>query len=358
MAGWRWDIFCRVVDNFGDLGVCWRLATQLAAREQTVRLWVDDPSALAWLAPDGCAGVEVIAGRGADADYVPGEVVVEAFGGTLAPNVLAAIARRNRGGGARVCWINLEYLSAEAFVARSHGLASPVHGGPAAGVHKWFFFPGFTPDTGGLLREAGLLERRARFDRADWLARQGLAWKGEPVVCLFCYEPPALGPWLAALARSAASVLVTEGRAAAALRHALAAMPDSWNPDGALQFRFLPYLSQVEFDHLLWAGDCNFVRGEDSLVRALWAGAALVWQAYPQQDDAHHAKLDAFLDWLQAPAPLRRFHRCWNGIDGGPLPAAEWGPWRSVVDQARARLLVQDDLVSRLLRFVAEKSLK
>jgi hypothetical protein len=22
----HWDIFCRVIDNFGDIGVCWRLA--------------------------------------------------------------------------------------------------------------------------------------------------------------------------------------------------------------------------------------------------------------------------------------------------------------------------------------------
>ena len=27
-----WDLFCRVIDNHGDLGVCWRLARDLAAR--------------------------------------------------------------------------------------------------------------------------------------------------------------------------------------------------------------------------------------------------------------------------------------------------------------------------------------
>jgi hypothetical protein len=56
----------------------------------------------------------------------------------------------------RIAWIHLEYLSAQAYAGRSHGLASPVLGGAAAGVHRWFFFPGFTPDTGGLLREAEL----------------------------------------------------------------------------------------------------------------------------------------------------------------------------------------------------------
>ncbi|SPE22999.1 conserved hypothetical protein [Burkholderiales bacterium] len=354
MAGLHWDIFCRVVDNFGDIGVCWRLAAQLAARGHAVRLWIDEPSALAWMAPGGCAGVEVIAGTGAGAHYQPGEVVVEAFGGTLAPNVVAAIGRANRDGGARACWINLEYLSAEPFVARSHALESPVHGGALAGVRRWFYFPGFTSDTGGLLREADLMERRAHFDRAHWLARQGVSWTGEPVVSLFCYEPPALGQFLGAMARAPALLLVTHGRAAAAVRRAQAAMPGSWNRDGALKIAFIPLLSQVEFDRLLWCADCNFVRGEDSLVRALWAGAGLVWQAYPQSDDAHHAKLEAFLDWLGAPASLRRFHRLWNGLEEGLLPPIEWAPWRTAVERARARLLAQDDLVSRLLRLVAE----
>ena len=55
----QWDVFCQVIDNFGDIGVCWRFAADLAARGQQVRLWVDDASALAWMAPEGCEGVDV-----------------------------------------------------------------------------------------------------------------------------------------------------------------------------------------------------------------------------------------------------------------------------------------------------------
>jgi len=54
----HWDLFCRVVDNFGDIGVCWRLAADLATRGDAVRLWCDDASALAWMAPDGAPGVD------------------------------------------------------------------------------------------------------------------------------------------------------------------------------------------------------------------------------------------------------------------------------------------------------------
>ena len=117
-------------------------------------------------------------------------------------------------------------------------------------------------------------------------------------------------------------------------------------------------LTQVDFDHLLWACDLNFVRGEDSLVRALWAGQPLVWHIYPQHDDAHHAKLEAFLDWLQAPASLRVFHRAWNGI-GSAAPvwpdAATLDDWRGCVQSARQRLLTQPDLVTQLGDFVQGK---
>ena len=54
-----WDLFCRVIDNFGDIGVCWRLAADLAARGETVRLWVDDPAPLRWMAPHGAPRVDV-----------------------------------------------------------------------------------------------------------------------------------------------------------------------------------------------------------------------------------------------------------------------------------------------------------
>jgi uncharacterized repeat protein (TIGR03837 family) len=98
------------------------------------------------------------------------------------------------------------------------------------------------------------------------------------------------------------------------------------------------------------------VRGEDSLVRALWAGKPLVWHIYPQEDNAHHAKLEAFLDWLQAPASLRDFHRVWNGIQSTPLPALDLPAWGICVQKARERLLAQTDLLTQLLQFVAEKS--
>ena len=95
----RWDIFCQVIDNYGDLGVCWRLASQLGARGQQVRLWVDDARALSWMAPQGSPGVQVLPWpQQAPADGV-GDVLIEAFGCEITPEFIAACAYQQRAGG-------------------------------------------------------------------------------------------------------------------------------------------------------------------------------------------------------------------------------------------------------------------
>ncbi|QNP48432.1 elongation factor P maturation arginine rhamnosyltransferase EarP [Diaphorobacter aerolatus] len=347
----RWDIFCQVIDNFGDIGVCWRLAADLGARGHQVRLFIDDASALWWMAPHGGAGVTVLPWPAQVPEGGPGEVIIEAFGCEIPETFLAAMADRHRADANSILWINLEYLSAESYVERCHRLPSPLMSGPAAGLTRWFFYPGFTVRTGGLLREPDLPERQAAFDRKAWRARQGLG-EQDTACMLFCYEPKAFEPVFADT-RSSAQWLVTPGRAAAAVRAAL--LPA--HPDNV---RFLPPRSQREFDELLWACDLNFVRGEDSLVRALWAGQPFVWQIYPQHDDAHHDKLHAFLDWMQAPQSLRDMHAAWNELPGAPKPphidTAILAEWRASACSARDRLLAQNDLLTQMLGFVLEKS--
>ena len=85
-------------------------------------------------------------------------MVIEAFGCDPPRRFVEQMAERFR----RRAWINLEYLSAEALRERSHGLPSPQWQGAGRGLTKWFFYPGFTPATGGLLREPGLLARARR----------------------------------------------------------------------------------------------------------------------------------------------------------------------------------------------------
>jgi uncharacterized repeat protein (TIGR03837 family) len=370
-----WDVFCRVVDNFGDLGVCWRLAMNLAERGHRVRLWVDDASALPWMAPGALEGqwpsIEILSWTQTQdpttlSKRAVADVWVETFGCAIAPEFIAAGADCIRATGQNVLkvpiWINLEYLTAEDYAERTHLLPSPVLHGPAAGWTKYFYYPGFTLGTGGLLRELDLLTRQAAFDRASWLAQLGIAWTGQRLVSLFCYEPTHLADLLQQLRDDPTPtlLLVTQGRAARAVKNLEEkGLQPLCSLRGQLSISYLPQLSQRDFDHLLWACDCNFVRGEDSVVRALWAGKPLVWQIYPQDDAAHHDKLEAFLDMLAADTTLRQFHRVWNdtmpGANSGALPPLNLDTWQTNVAIARSRLLQMDDLVTQLVDFVSKK---
>lgn len=360
----RWDLFCRVIDNHGDVGVCWRLAADLAARGEQVRLWLDDGNALQWMAPGGAPGVEVLpwpVGPARDAldppwpvDAVgPGDVVIEAFGCALP----CAFVRRMAAMECAPVWINLEYLSAEAYVERAHRLPSPQRSGSGAALRKWFFYPGFTPATGGLIRETDLLTRQQDFDAPAWLLRHGAQRKAdERIVSLFCYEQPALPGLIAALSQQPTLLLATFGQATGQVREQLG---DSMR-HGALRAVALPALTQLGYDELLWASDLNCVRGEDSFVRAQWAGKPFLWQAYPQRDGVHFDKLDAFLNrFLQDVGAeladgVRRVQRVWNGAAAGEIALPSLDAWSAASRPWRERLLAQPDLVRQLIRFVVE----
>lgn len=378
-SGRIWDVFCRVVDNHGDAGVCWRLAADLASRGIAVRLWIDDARALAWMAPEGCAGVEVWPWPTTDADLMnaatgAAEVVVEAFGCGLPEPALRRMAEAQRRSAAPV-WINLEYLSAESYAERSHGLPSLQGSGTARGLTSWFFYPGFTPGTGGLLRETDLLARRATFDSSNWLAKNGIVPRpDERLVSLFCYANPNVPDLLRTLAARPTLLLTTPGHATDQVAQALAGTDLA----DRLRIQPLPWLTQVDYDHLLWSCDLNFVRGEDSLVRAIWAGRPFVWQIYPQHDGAHAAKLEAFLTrklatvepgWAGA---IRGLARRWNGLPGAADSAIApetdaWGllnspqavsAWTARCAIWRDELLGQPDLTSQLFAFVTTRQLR
>jgi uncharacterized repeat protein (TIGR03837 family) len=361
----RWDIFCRVIDNFGDIGVCWRLSADLAARGQAVRLWVDDASALAWMAPQGAAGVEVkpwLESENVWNDCV-GDVVIEAFGCELPPAFLETLSKQMAAQKKPPVWINLEYLSAEPYVERCHGLPSPQLSGPAAGLVKHFFYPGFTAATGGLLREPSLLDRQALFNPQAWLTAVGIhGTQGQRLVSLFAYNNPALPELLRSLSEEPTRLIVTAGHHTHAVAQWFAAHGQQ-HP--LLEPHWLPPLTQTDYDLLLWACDLNLVRGEDSFVRASWAARPFLWQIYPQEDGAHGPKLMAFLDQFLATADpaLRHWvchlHQVWNGL----LPTSNWPPSHAAPTTAWAehcrdwseQLGQQDDLCTQLLRFVGHR---
>lgn len=364
-----WDIFCRVIDNYGDIGVCWRLARQLANEyHQQVRLWVDDLDALVKIWPDTLntsqqcvAGVEVC--RWSEPFPMESEiaqVVIEAFACDIPDAYLQAMAAQKRIGQAPI-WINLEYLSAETWVEECHGMTS-VH--PATSLRKTFFFPGFTHKTGGLLREQDLISRRDNFDKRLFLEQMNITQQDNALlISLFAYENPAITSLLAAWINLPQTIhcLVPQGKILTSINQQLGIELETGTPfiQGNLHLEAIPFLTQTQYDQLLWACDINFVRGEDSFVRAQWAGKPFIWHIYPQDEQAHMVKLKAFLTRFLNQADvrlaneLREFWQRWN--ENGDI-SSSWPQlmkllpdWQQTTLGWHQQLKSQQDLAGQLM---------
>jgi uncharacterized repeat protein (TIGR03837 family) len=374
-------IFCKVVDNYGDIGICWRFARQLQREHGiAVTLWVDNLQSFRRICPDVAldtevqqlAGVTVRHWRDQQGVFAPqdvADIVIEFFACDIPPGYIMAMAR------CEPCpvWLNLEGLSAEEWVEGCHTLAS-MH--PRLPLTKHFFFPGFTSKTGGLLRESSLEAERQQFQSdpsamAAFLSQFGVTAQEMAAlkVSLFCYPHAPVAAMFDAWQNgdSAVTCLVPEGVAVEAVEAFLGmeAKPAAAHTRGSLTLRVLPFVPQQDYDKLLWACDLNFVRGEDSVVRAQWAGRPFVWHIYHQDENLHHVKLRAFLQrYSPGIDSLNTFSLRWNGA-GGDAPApgewnALWLPFQADLPQMalqsedwQRKMLENGDLSSNLLKFAA-----
>lgn len=375
-------IFCKVVDNYGDIGICWRLARQLHHEHKlAVTLWVDDLASFRQICPpvqlqaaqQQVAGITVRHWSGQEEVFAPGDIadiVIEFFAVDIPPGYIAAMAQCDP----RPVWFNLEGLSAEEWVEGCHRLPSSH---PRLALTKYFFFPGFTDHTGGLLRESALEVQRLQFQAdpdasAAFLARLGVTAPEMAAlkVSLFCYPHAPVNALFDSWQHGASALtcLVPEGVASVAVQAFLGAPATvgAMRRRGQLTVRVLPFIPQDDYDRLLWACDVNFVRGEDSFVRAQWAGRPFVWHIYPQDEQLHHKKLRAFLQRYAADdACLHAFSLSWNGASGGDAEAPQDWPaqWRALqaglphmTARARlwqARIAANGDLAGNLLKFAA-----
>jgi len=374
-------LFCKVVDNYGDIGICWRLARQLQKEHGVaLTLWVDDLTSFRRICPEVATdcetqeiqGVIVRHWRDQNGVFAAGDVadiVVEFFACDIPPGYIKAMSECTP----RPVWLNLEGLTAETWVEGCHMLPSPH---PQLPLTKYFFFPGFNKRTGGLQVEAALIARREAFladprAAADFLAQFGVTETGMDAlkVSLFCYPQAPIAALFAAWQASERAVvcLVPEGVGGSAVTDFLGRQPAAGAnaTRGSLTVRVIPFVPQPDYDKLLWACDVNFVRGEDSFVRAQWAAKPFIWHIYPQDENLHHVKLKAFLNTCPAAtASLTALTLAWNGAagDGDVVDAVGLAAlWRDMEaelpDIARLStkweqtLLENGDLATNLLKF-------
>jgi uncharacterized repeat protein (TIGR03837 family) len=357
----HWDIFCRVIDNFGDAGVCWRLAADLANRGECVRLFIDQPEILPQLIGNNSTG-QLVEIRAWPDNQFPfkaqnvADVVIEAFACDIPDGYLHAMNVASKS----VAWINLEYLSAESWVDDHHRLPSPH---PRFALTKHFYFPGFTTRTGGLLREPAL---SASLQTAVKI--EAMAHSQTLRIFLFSYEQPDIAQWLDTL--NAGSRKTELSVAPCPARPQIDKWLLSHSHHKNLHVESLAFVPQHDFDALLSRFDVLFVRGEDSFVRAQWAGKPLIWHIYPQEEDSHLIKLQAFYDRYLGTGVLSatersivwRFVQAWNS--GHTLAVSEslaelWAQFVAILPALhenavlwRQQLLQQPDLVTQLRDFV------
>ncbi|MES2182270.1 MAG: elongation factor P maturation arginine rhamnosyltransferase EarP [Pseudomonadota bacterium] len=395
----HWDIFCRIVDNFGDIGVCWRLSQQLANEHGLqVRLFIDDLSIASTIIQglndtqqsQTVNNIEICPWPAFNSVTKPANVVIETFGCEL-PDVYVQQMCAVQVPPEKIVWINLEYLSAEDWVSDFHAKPSRH---PALALTRHFFFPGFKPDTGGLLRESNLVAERDAFLSSKtaqddfWLklSPNKLAIKDKVdsdstsiKISLFCYPQPQINDLLLALANTKQPInlyLPFNGKIATYnefLTDFRLVIGEELHSDN-LTIHLIPFLSQADYDRLLWACDLNFVRGEDSWVRAIWASKPFIWQPYIQTDETHIKKLHAFLEaytdnaTAQVKSILYQAHLAWSQnteldfqADVSPEKSAETEPWQHLIEhlsilqtyamQRTNTYCAQPDLATKLVIF-------
>ena len=284
---------CKVIDFFGDIGVAWRIAKQLKIDFNIeVHLLVDDLVTTKRLIPSIDLSLQKQTINGINICHCdfsedstslppPPDFLFNVFNIDLPHSYKTLIKRK------KSKYIVIEYLSAEPWVDNFH-LKPSID--PQSGLIKTYFYPGFTNQTGGLIREKGLFLRREAFDQSR---RKKLIQSlgGDPnlySISLFYYPIQKIEVFLDVIdhINKPAQFFIPQY------------LFDLLKLKNNYQFIHIipyPFLNHDDFDNLLWSCDLNFVRGEDSWTRAIWAGKPFIWQPYIQGNNIHLIKLKAFL---------------------------------------------------------------
>ena len=303
------DIFCEIIDNYGDIGVVYRTAKELQKifPESKIRVFLNRldefkkiNSQVIDLPSQNIDGIEYITFdylRDNANKLLTAQVIIEAFGCQI-PEEYIEIAYDNS-----ELLINLEYLSAEDWIEDFHLQSSPLGRGK---LKKVFFMPGFTEKSGGVIADSNYLERIQKvLENKEFYEKKYLSdiedRENKIVGTLFSYEKN-FTPLLEDLKKLDKDVVILAmgEKTQDSLRKILKnfSIEDFRNSlkYGKIEIRFLNFLNQEEYEELINIVDFNFVRGEDSFIRAVLTGKPYMWHIYCQEEYAHMDKIEGFLD--------------------------------------------------------------
>lgn len=352
------DVFCNVIDNFGDAGFSLRLSRTLTDSGEKVRLYCNNIETLnTIISKQDLKNPLLTIKTWPDAqEYAPAQTVIEAFSCRLSDPLNQLLKAKHS------LVIELDYLTAEKFAEDCHGLSSS-----SDGLNSYFFFPGFTKKTGGLIFEEDFKKRvlaQNSLNRPD-----GDALKAT----LFSYENPKIKEILTNLNQSNVSVELTvfAGKPLENINHQY---PDidlrigQSKKLGNITLKATAMTDQNGYDELLLNSDFNMIRGEESAVRGMLCGKPFVWHIYPQDEDAHIVKLNALFDRMHDELPasmhqdietIRHLNLEYNGVNTNfQLPSINSfiKTWHEVTKAWAEHLFSLGSLTLNLKQFIESKS--
>ena len=292
-------ILCKVVDNFGDIGVVYRMAKGLVAYGQkygqnlSINIVVDDLKSfhnINSLVKENVSlqqveSLNIYNSKDYDFCYKAfSENDGELFGVVLEcfqcgrPDWMEKILFDDKLQHT-VHIIMIDYLTAEKYAEDFHKLDSLTR---SAKVQKVNFMPGFTEKTGGLI----IGEKWKNWIESGNRNKEGPAF-------IFTYDRDWT-PLIKSLKDNNKKLVVAQGKGKETV---LKACNSVKIPQSSI--RELPFINQDKWDDEMMAASVLFIRGEESMSRACLSGIPFVWHAYPQSDEYQLVKVNALLERIK-----------------------------------------------------------
>ena len=279
------DIFCQVIDNYGDVGVAYRLAREFKRvyPNKKLRFVINQIEELNLIKKS--EDIEVILYKDISKIENSADLIIESFGCEIPKKYMDKALKKSK------LIINLEYFSAEDWVDGFHLQESFLGGN----LKKYFFIPGLSEKSGGILLDNEFLERKKKVEanKEYYLEKFGIKEKYDLIGSVFSYEKnfDSLIEELKKLGKKIILLILSEKTQKNFIKYF-----DNGNNYDKIKFVKLPFFTYDKYEELLALCDFNLVRGEDSFVRALLLGKPFLWHIYPQDENTHIKKLESFLE--------------------------------------------------------------
>lgn len=279
------DIFCEVIDNYGDAGTAYRLYKEIKNnfKDVYVRLFINKFEEIN-LIKNKDEEINIFKYEEAN-NLETADLIIECFACNILDKYLDRAYDNSK------IWINLEYFSAEDWIEDFHLQESLLSRGK---IKKYFFMPGITKKSGGLIVDKEFLETKLKVqkNKTFYLKKYNIPENYDYLISIFSYEKnfDKFIDFLEKSSKKFVILILSEKTQKNFTKYF-----DKFKKCDRIEAVNLKFLSLKEYEEILSLCDCNFVRGEESFSRSLILGKPFLWHIYPQENNLHLKKLNDFL---------------------------------------------------------------